>query len=184
MTEIEEINMMLRNNEPLITWGNSHIEVLLRKIKELEEERDGYKNGQMQLQNMINDLMDVNAKWVGKVKELEKAIETHENLELRLAEDKHKNWLNWKQAEAQIKELEFIKEKWESLKFKMFSLNESLCQINEAWKEEISLKHRVERHLKKLQNAVDKHEQFKRSHEGTVSLVDEELYGTINEIHP
>ena len=69
MTEIEEINMMLRNNEPLITWRNSHIEVLLRKIKELED-------------------------------------------------------------------------------------------------------------------AVNKHEQFKRTHDKVVSLEDEELYGTINEIHP
>lgn len=81
--------------------------------------------------------------------------------------------------EQRVKELEIIREKWESLKFKAFNLNESLCQVNEAWKEEISLKHQVKRHLKKLQDAIDKHEQFKRTHNKIVSLEDEKLYATI-----
>ncbi len=46
------------------------------------EERDGYKNGQMQLQQMVNDLMDVNAKWASKVKKLQEVIEKHRNTEI------------------------------------------------------------------------------------------------------
>lgn len=46
-----------------LTVANEH-------IKQLEGERDGFRNGQLQLQNMVSDLMDVNAKWANKVKEL------------------------------------------------------------------------------------------------------------------
>ena len=45
------------------------------RIKKLVEERDGFKNGQLQLQNMVNDLMDVNTKWANKVRELEESNE-------------------------------------------------------------------------------------------------------------
>jgi len=48
------------------------------RIKELQEERDGYKNGQIQLQGMVDDLMDVNSKWAKRVERLEEAIDRHE----------------------------------------------------------------------------------------------------------
>jgi len=50
------------------------------RIKDLQEERDGYKNGQIQLSDMVNDLMDVTAKWAEKVKELEKTNNERLNL--------------------------------------------------------------------------------------------------------
>jgi len=56
----------------------SHIHSLEEKVKELQEERDGYKNGQIQLQEMVSDLMDVNAKWAKRVEKLEEAIDRHE----------------------------------------------------------------------------------------------------------
>ena len=150
----------------------SKIFYIKEKMKELQDERDGYKNGQIQLQGMVSDLMDVNAKWAGKVKELEKTnngnlnlideweikynelngflgkafahieklengIAIHKDLELRLQEDKHKNWLDWKQTESRIKVLE---------------------------------------------EAVDRHEIFKRAHEKVVALEDEALYQKRKEI--
>ena len=46
--------------------------------REAETERDGFKNGQEQLQQMVSDFMDVNAKWVRKIKKLWDAIDKHE----------------------------------------------------------------------------------------------------------
>jgi hypothetical protein len=40
-----------------------------------------------------------------RVKELGSEIITHEDLELRLVEDKHKNWLKWKQTEQERERL-------------------------------------------------------------------------------
>ena len=60
---------------------NKAIDVFLQaesRIKELQEERDGYKNGQIQLQGMVNDLMDVNSKWAKRVEKLEEAVDRHE----------------------------------------------------------------------------------------------------------
>ena len=55
-------------------WCSAYLDCRER-IKELEDERDGFKNGQLQLQNMVNDLMDVNTKWANKVRELEESNE-------------------------------------------------------------------------------------------------------------
>jgi len=46
------------------------------QVKQLEDERNGFRNGQIQLQDMVSDLMDVNAKWANRVKELEKGIKS------------------------------------------------------------------------------------------------------------
>jgi uncharacterized coiled-coil DUF342 family protein len=48
---------------------------LKQQMKKLQEESDGYKNGQIQLQGMIDDLMDVNAKWAKRVKRLREAVD-------------------------------------------------------------------------------------------------------------
>jgi len=53
------------------------LEKMISECKRLEAEREGYKNGQMQLQNIVNDLMDTNAKWAIKVKELEVSMILH-----------------------------------------------------------------------------------------------------------
>lgn len=54
-----------------LSWDTKEIQFLLSECERLEAERDGYRNGQMQLQAMVNDLMDVNSKWAERVKELE-----------------------------------------------------------------------------------------------------------------
>ncbi len=61
--------------------ANNRIKELEERVKLAEATREdalayakGYKNGQMQLQQMVGDLMDVNTKWASRVKELE-AIE-------------------------------------------------------------------------------------------------------------
>jgi len=67
MDEIKEIKDWIERNREWLP-----IKHLLARINGLEEERDGFKNGQLQLQKMVSDLMDVNAKWANKVRELEK----------------------------------------------------------------------------------------------------------------
>lgn len=66
-----------------------HEEIALKKdaenhIKELEAARDGFRNGQMQLQLMVNDLIDSNMKWGKRVKELE---EECDRLERKMARE-------------------------------------------------------------------------------------------------
>jgi DNA repair exonuclease SbcCD ATPase subunit len=119
----DEINGMIQAQAELRERLSliSNIKILEKRVRELQEERDGYKNGQIQLQGMVDDLMDVNAKWVGKVRELE-------SKEIGL---KHTIDHELKQAESRIKRLE---------------------------------------------EAVDRHEIFKRAHERVVALEDEELY--------
>ena len=56
----------------------SFISTLEEKVKDLQEESDGYKNGQEQLQQMVSDLMDVNSKWAKRVEKLEEAVDRHE----------------------------------------------------------------------------------------------------------
>jgi hypothetical protein len=114
---------------------------LEEKVKTLQEERDGYKNGQIQLQGMVDDLMDVNAKWVGKVKGLEN-IKTQP-----------------------IVPLVYCKE------------HKTICM---PFKGELGCC--LESRLKRLQEAVDRHEIFKRAHEKVVSLEDEELYQKRKEV--
>jgi DNA repair exonuclease SbcCD ATPase subunit len=43
---------------------------LRARVAELEAERDGYRNGQQQLQNTLSTVMDSNAKWANDYKEL------------------------------------------------------------------------------------------------------------------
>ena len=88
MSEIEEISGRYKDkhqqyNSSIRMWDDmqvalSHISTLEEKIKQLQEERDGYKNGQIQLQGMVDDLMDVNAKWAKRVEKLQEAIDRHE----------------------------------------------------------------------------------------------------------
>jgi SMC interacting uncharacterized protein involved in chromosome segregation len=138
MSEIEEMKLKYSINyfgTDSALWNDlqklfRHISTLEEEMKELQEERDGYKNGQIQLQGMVDDLMDVNAKWVGKVKELE-AIE-------RLSRDS------------------------------------IMSEFDRA--------ERIESRLKKLEEAVDRHEIFKRAHVKIVALEDEELYQKRKEV--
>jgi predicted nucleic acid-binding Zn-ribbon protein len=44
------------------------------RVRELEAERDGYRNGQMQLQDTLSTVMDSNAKWAAENKRLRKRI--------------------------------------------------------------------------------------------------------------
>jgi len=53
-----------------------------KRIEELEAERDGYRNGQQQLQDTLSTVMDSNAKWANDYKVLE-----DENRRLREALD-------------------------------------------------------------------------------------------------
>ena len=84
MSEIEEIRKRYPNREFSFKYEEdihhlfSHISTLEEKVKELQDERDGYKNGQIQLQQMVSDLMDVNAKWAKRVEKLQEAIDRHE----------------------------------------------------------------------------------------------------------
>jgi predicted RecB family endonuclease len=73
----DEINGMIQAQAELKERLSliSTIKILEEKVRELQEERDGYKNGQEQLQQMVSDLMDVNSKWAEKVKELEEGFE-------------------------------------------------------------------------------------------------------------
>ena len=102
----------------------SHISTLKEQLKELQEERDGYKNGQIQLQAMVDDLMDVNAKWAEKVKELEK---DSDNMDMALNDSMTAEG----QAESRSKE---ITEKWESLKFRVFDLEQKVKELEEVIK--------------------------------------------------
>jgi len=56
------------------------IEKFISKIKELEAERDGFRNGQMQLQETVDTLMDSNKKWAEKVKDLEAALKINASM--------------------------------------------------------------------------------------------------------
>lgn len=76
-SRIRQLESELKEQKALIPWIGELAQARVR-IKELQEERDGYKNGQEQLQQMVSDLMDVNAKWAEKVRELEKGIAIHE----------------------------------------------------------------------------------------------------------
>jgi len=86
MSEIEEMKLKYSINyfgTDSALWNDlqklfRHISTLEEEMKELQEERDGYKNGQIQLQGMVDDLMDVNAKWAKRVERLEEAIDRHE----------------------------------------------------------------------------------------------------------
>jgi hypothetical protein len=41
-------------------------EYMEKSIEEYEAERDGYRNGQMQLQDTLSTVMDSNAKWAAE----------------------------------------------------------------------------------------------------------------------
>lgn len=93
-----------------------------------------------------------------KIEELEDEIETHvRSIGIWKEEEYHK-------ADSKVKELE------SDLK-----LNASMLakQTNLAREAEIS--------LAKLKEAIKRNEIFKRTHEGTISLIDEELYSHIRE---
>lgn len=88
------------------------------------------------------------------------------------------------QAEFHLKE---ITDKWESLKFKMFDLEEKVKDAGTNYLEALRLAtiykegwEQAEARLKRLQEAVDKNETYKRTHNKVVSLEDEELYQTLN----
>jgi len=103
---IEEIEKWYQE-DPDRLWGDVHIKTLLVRIRELESERGGYKNGQMQLQQMVSDLMDVTAKWVGKVKELEIEFNKQNAYLKRLVEavDRHRWSSRLKSCESRDEEL-------------------------------------------------------------------------------
>lgn len=75
--ELEEENRYLRagcqdetHQCPIVGTNNT----LIERIAELEAERDGYRNGQMQLQDTLSTVMDSNAKWAAENKRLCKRI--------------------------------------------------------------------------------------------------------------
>ena len=75
----DEINGMIQAQAELRERLSliSNIKILEKRVRELQEERDGYKNGQEQLQQMVSDLMDVNSKWAKRVERLEQAVDRH-----------------------------------------------------------------------------------------------------------
>jgi cell division protein FtsB len=52
----------------------AEIDRLRARVEELVAERDGYRNGQMQLQDTLSTVMDSNAKWAAENKRLCKRI--------------------------------------------------------------------------------------------------------------
>ena len=55
---------------PMIESGDGDY-VLYAEAKEIEEERDGYRNGQQQVQAMLESTMDSNSKWAAENKALQ-----------------------------------------------------------------------------------------------------------------
>ena len=151
-------------------------------------------NCQVLLKQMKKDIKRISA-LEQRVKELENESEhyhAHYDAEM----------LNWnqsidlvRQAEIRIKELEsydnsksekFIEigDRYESLKFKMFDLQEQLENYKSHYEATLANWNITLDKLKKLQEAVNRHEQFKRSHERVISLEDEELYRAENLVLP
>ena len=83
--ELEEGIVKLRENRNKVieTLNKEYTEMCDRFVKEearrkeLEADTVEYRNGQMQLQKMIDDLMDVNTQWAKRVRELEEGIEKY-----------------------------------------------------------------------------------------------------------
>jgi predicted nuclease with TOPRIM domain len=76
------------------------IDRLQEKVKELEAERDGYRNGQMQLQDTLSTVMDSNAKWAAENKRLCKRIAELEAENHRLIVQRDGAFERWKSATA------------------------------------------------------------------------------------
>lgn len=123
--QIERLNTRIKELEDARLLEAQRGDHWIEKYKELEDERDGFKNGQ--LQNMVNDLMDVNTKWANKVRELEESdswmLSAKEFLEnggcpicFTTDEAGHTKECVWGQTEMKVKELvegiERFKEDW------------------------------------------------------------------------
>ena len=52
----------------------AEIDRLRARVGELEAERDGYRNGQMQLQDTLSTVMDSNAKWAAENERLKASL--------------------------------------------------------------------------------------------------------------